>query len=127
MKFIDDLSIAVKVSLNNDLEEHARQKPLTFDERLGTQLKESSNVLQRITDSLLDFSNERQMKVNTKKSSVMKICISRTKTIPIEIDGNLLEVKKEMKILGVILQPNLKWSSNTEYLCKKAYKNMWAI
>ena len=69
------------------------------------------------------------MKVNTKKSSVMKICKSRTKTFPIEIeiDGNLLEVKKEMKILGVILQPNLKWSSNTEYLCKKAYKNMWTI
>ena len=40
MKFIDDLSIAVKVSLNKDLEEHARQKPLTFDERLGTQLKD---------------------------------------------------------------------------------------
>ena len=50
MKFIDDLSIAVKVSLNKDLEEHARQKPLTFDERLEIQLKESSNVLQRITD-----------------------------------------------------------------------------
>ena len=129
IKFIDDLSIAVKISLNNDLEVHERQKPLNYDERLGTQLKDSSNVLQRITDTLLEFSNDRQMKVNIKKSSVMKICKSRTKTFPIEIelDGNFLEVKKEMKILGVILQPNLKWSSNTENLCKKAYKNMWAI
>ena len=50
------------------------------------------------------------MKVNTKKSSVMKICKSRTKTFPIEIeiDGNLLEVKKEMKILGVILQKGMQ-------------------
>ena len=99
MKFIDDLSIAVKVSLNKDLEDHNRQKPLTYDERLGTQLKDSANVLQRISDSLLEFSNARQMKVNTKKSSVMKICKSRTKTFPIEIeiDGNLLEVKENTR------------------------------
>ena len=32
-----------------------------------------------------------------------------------------------MKVLGVILQPNLKWHSNTEYICKKAFKNMWTI
>ena len=32
-----------------------------------------------------------------------------------------------MKILGVILQPNLKWGSNTAFMCKKAYKSMWAI
>ena len=37
------------------------------------------------------------------------------------------EVKEELKILGVILQPNLKWAANSAYICKKAYKNMWAI
>ena len=26
-----------------------------------------------------------------------------------------------------ILQPNLKWASNTAYICKYAYKNMWVI
>ena len=59
----------------------------------------------------------------------MKICKSRTVTFPIEInlDENQLEVKKELKILGVILQPNLKWASNSAFICKKAYQNIWAL
>ena len=59
----------------------------------------------------------------------MKICKSRSKAFPLEINigEDFLEVKNEMKILGVILQPNLKWASNTDFICKKAYKNMWVI
>ena len=69
------------------------------------------------------------MRINSTKSSVMKICKSRTKVFPVEIQcgDNFLEVKKEMKILGVILTPNLKWFSNTNFICKKAYKSMWTI
>ena len=36
MKFIDDISIAVNISLNNDLEDHERQQTLNYDERPGT-------------------------------------------------------------------------------------------
>ena len=93
-----------------------------------TKLHES-NVLQEIVDYLEIFSTERQMKVNSGKSAVMKICKSRSKAFPTEIkmEDTFLEVKKEMKILGVILTPNLKWYSNTEHICKKAYKNMWVL
>ena len=130
MKFVDDLSIAAKISLNDDLVEDLHMpKPLTYDQRFETRINDSSNILQQITDSLVEYSNERQMKVNTGKSCVMKICKSRTKAFPteIKIDEDFLKVKTEMKILGVMLQPNLKWASNTAYICKKAYKNMWAI
>ena len=130
MKFVDDLSIAVKVSLKNDIvQDLNREKPLTFDQRLETKISDSSNILQMITDQLLEFSSERQMKINSTKSCVMKICKSRTKAFPTEIniDENYLELKKEMKVLGVILQPDLKWASNSAYICKKAYKNMWVI
>ena len=109
MKFVDDLSIAAKISLNDDLVEDLNMvKPLTYDQRFETRIKDSSNILQQITDSLMEFSNERQMKINTGKSCVMKICKSRTKAFPteIKIDGDFLEVKNEMKILGVKLQPS---------------------
>ena len=33
----------------------------------------------------------------------------------------------ETKLLGIILTNDLKWSLNTEYLCKKAYKKMWTL
>ena len=130
MKFVDDLSIAAKVNLKVDLvEDPHRQKPLTYDQRLGTKIKDSANTLQTLTDSLLEFSSGRQMKVNSGKSCVMKVCKSRSKAFPLEIKigEDFLEVKDEMKILGVILQPNLKWASNTAFICKKAYRNMWVI
>ena len=105
------------------------QKPLTYDQRLETRIKDSKNTLQHILDDLLEFSEPKQMKINTVKSSVMKICKSRTKVYPteIQIGENFLNVKEEMKIVGVILTPNLKWSSNTAYICKKAYSSLWTI
>ena len=48
------------------------------------------------------------MKINSSKSCVVKIC-------------------KTMTVLGVILNPDLKLSANTVYICKKAYKNMWMV
>ena len=59
----------------------------------------------------------------------MKFSKSRVKDFPAEvvIDGNILEVKDKLKILGVIVTPNLKWDANTEFICKKAYSKMWAI
>ena len=129
MKFIDDLSVAVKVNLKNDIiEVKDRQRPLTYDQRMETKIYDENN-LQQIIQKLEIFSSERQMRINATKSSVMKICKSRTKVYPVEIKcgDNFLEVKDEIKILGVILTPNLKWFSNTNYICKKAYKSMWTI
>ena len=55
--------------------------------------------------------------------------MSRTKDFPtdIEVDDNLLGVKDSLRILGVILTPNLKWVENTEFICKKAYSKIWAM
>ena len=85
--------------------------------------------MQNIINHLKVFSDERQLRINSGKSGVMRFWKSRTKAFPIEIevDGAFLEVKKEMKILGVILTANLKWEANTDFICKKAYKQMWPI
>ena len=32
-----------------------------------------------------------------------------------------------MRILGVIVTSDLRWESNTEFICKKAFKNMWML
>ena len=130
LKFVDDLSIAAKVNLDKDLvDDIGRIKPLNFSERFETKLADEENILQELVDSLDTFSKVRQMKTNCKKSAVMKFSKSRTKDFPAEIklgDG-FLEVKSELKILGVILTSDLRWESNTEYICKKAYKNMWVL
>ena len=129
LKFVDDLSIAAQVNLNKDLANVVRQKPLAFAERFETDVSHEANIIQRIADGLSQFSEERQMRINSKKSKVMKFSVSRVKDFPAEvvIDGNILEVKDKLKILGVIVTPNLKWDANTEFICKKAYSKMWAI
>ena len=69
------------------------------------------------------------MRLNDSMSKLMNFSFSRTKDFPAEVNvnGTLLEVKKKLKILGVIFMPNLKWNDNTEYICKRAYSKMWAM
>ena len=40
------------------------------------------------------------------------------------LENETLEVVKEAKLLGVIVSNDLKWQKNTEYIVKKAYRQM---
>ena len=46
-----------------------------------------------------------------------------------KIEGfeNNLQVVEKSKLLGIIISNDLKWQENTKYICKKAYKRMWAL
>ena len=53
MKFVDDLSIAVKINLEKDIvTDLTMMKPLTYDQRNETRIADSSNRHQTIADSL---------------------------------------------------------------------------
>ena len=41
--------------------------------------------------------------------------------------GQVLEVVEEHKILGHMIRSDLKTISNTEYICKRAFKRMWIL
>ena len=41
--------------------------------------------------------------------------------------GSILEVVEEFKLLGVVIQSNLKWHSNTDYMCQKGYARLWML
>ena len=45
----------------------------------------------------------------------------------IELDNTELELVEQMKLLGVIIQSDMKWIVNTEYIVKTAYKQPWVI
>ena len=130
---MDDLSIAMKVNLKKDIiQDLGRPKPLTYDQSLETKLNDQ-NILQQMLDQLGIFSEERQMKVNTTKTSVMKICKSRTVTFPVELKMNdkFLEVKSKLKFVCVILTPNLNGmqtlsSSVRKPLVNKEDEEAWA-
>ena len=77
------------------------------------------------------FASDNLMKIKEKKTNVMKFNFSRSYDFPPElsIEGftEKLEVVNQTKLLGVMLTSDLKWSANTDYICKKAYKSMWTL
>ena len=71
------------------------------------------------------------MKIKEKKTNVMKFNFSRHYDFPPELTiGGFtyqLEVVSETTLLGAIITNDLKWTANTEYICKRAYKRMWTL
>ena len=71
---------------------------------------------------LKEYTIENEMKINHGKSKVMLFNTARSRDFMpgITLDGNSLEVVEEMPLLGLVLTSDLKWSRNTENMCKKA-------
>ena len=38
-----------------------------------------------------------------------------------------MDLEEEMKILGVVVRSDLKWSSNTKYIVEKGYSRLWML
>ena len=43
------------------------------------------------------------------------------------LGGFHLEVVEEMRLLGLIVTPDLKWTANTENIVKRAYSKLWML
>ena len=41
--------------------------------------------------------------------------------------GEYLEVVEVFKLLGVMVRSDLKWSDNSDYICKKGYARLWML
>ena len=108
-----------------------RPQPFNFNERTRHVLPLEFISLQNQLDSLEVFASNKLLKIKEKKTCIMKFNFSRTQDFPPELDikgfKNQVEVINETKLLGIIITNNLKWAGNTNYLCKKAYKNMWRL
>ena len=69
------------------------------------------------------------MKINYKKTKVMLFnqCKNWDFMPLFELEGKELEVVDEMKMLGIIVRSDMKWSSNTKYIVKKGYSRLWIL
>ena len=70
------------------------------------------------------FTSEKLLKIKEKKTNIMKFNFSRKQKFSPEmlISGfkDQITVISETKLPGVILTNDLKWTENTDYICKKA-------
>ena len=69
------------------------------------------------------------MRINQQKTKVMVFnpCIIRDFTPEWEVGGQGIEMVEEMRLLGLVVRSDLKWTSNTEEMISKAYKKLWAV
>jgi len=79
--------------------------------------------------SKVEHALDNDMKINSDKSKFK--LFNPTKTFDFipdcEINGKKIDTNEEIKILGLTLQNDLKWKSNTNNMTRKAYKRLWII
>ena len=69
------------------------------------------------------------MKINLEKSKIMLFnpCNSIDFMPKFELDGCELDLVEKFKLLGIVIRSDLKWSDNTDYMVKRAYKKLWIL
>ena len=130
-KWIDDLTVAESVDLrktlvhNNDL-----QHPSQYHDRTGHSLPSNKSKVQAHLDDLVTYSNVHQMKINKNKTNAILFNRARKFDFQPRLTigcSDFLNVVDEFKLLGVMVQADLKWHANTSYMCKKGYSRLWVL
>ena len=89
-------------------------------------VRNSNSTIQASLDTIASWSSSNWMKLNAKKCKEMRICFLKD---PIElphlkIDDQQLELVTSHKVLGLVIQNNLKWNNHIESIFTKASKRL---
>ena len=132
-KFVDDFTILTSIDLKNTLVRNTNpiiEQPLPYRSRTGHILPQHTNPLQVQMDEIVSLGKERKMVLNPLKTKTMIFnTLKNYDVLPLISTerGQILDVVEEHKILGHMIRSDLKTSSNTEYICKRAFKRMWIL
>ena len=132
LKFVDDLTVAEAINLKNSVNftpVNERPQPDNYHSRTGHTLKpEVSNVFNQI-EKVIRYAADNEMKVNTKKTKF--ILFNNAKNTDFEPNFSLekeeIDLVEQIKILGVIISSDLKWSANTKHIIANAFKRVWML
>ena len=132
VKFVDDASQIASINLKKSLipDDQQRQRPLNYCERTQMKLNPTEDILQQELDKFYLFTENNKLIINRRKCFVMKFSRSRKYDFPPEftIGGSAtLDVKQELRILGVMVQSDLRWQSQCEEMVRRATSTIWAI
>ena len=121
VKYVDDGTVAVGINLKESVvpDPVDRARPYNYHERTGHVLPEENNLLQYYVWDTEEWVNENLMIVNKSKTKVISFTKSRKWDFPPELhfsDGSPIECVPEIKLLGVVVSEDLKWSKNTAYI-----------
>ena len=132
VKYIDDASQMASVNLKKSLipDISKRTRPLNFHERTEMVLDPEENVIQSELQKFYNFTQTNKLVINKKKCFVMKFSRAKKFDFPAEItigDSEILQVKKVHRILGIMVQDDLKWQTQCEEMVRRATSTTWAL
>ena len=129
IKYVDDLTMAEVVNLNNLTKSADLIGPRNLHDRNGLTLPLMESKLQSRLKELETYVSNHDMKLNTDKTKIMPFNFSRGKDFEPEIylDNNQLEIVYKTKLLGVVCTSDCKWTENTKYLVSKANGKIWFL
>ena len=69
------------------------------------------------------------MKINFNKTKAMLFnpCTSIDFIPDLKLDGHELDVVEELRLLGIVIRSDMKWSSNSENMVSRANKKLWIL
>ena len=127
-KFIDNFSILEVINLimcglvKYNFKTHVASDVASHGKFLPTQNVNSQNHLEKISQ----WTKQNKVSLNTQNSKFM--LINYTKKFQFStrlvLDETPLEEISEYKLLGVIVENNLSFKKNTQYIIKREYKRM---
>ena len=130
-KFIDDLSILEIINLMSiGIASYNFQMHVASDiPENGYYISNTNLATQTYLDKICKWTTENKMELNQKKSQAMIFNFSSkyqfsSRTL---IDSATVDVVRETKLLGVMINDRLSWDSNTSYLVKRANSRMRLI
>ena len=128
-KFIDDLSVLEMINLvSQGLSSYNFKSHVASDINVEhNQFLPHSNFKSQVyLKKISDWTDSHLMKLNTDKSKYMVVNFTENFQFNTRLclNDKLLNQVKETRLLGVVINENLTWQSNTDFLVKKAYKRM---
>jgi hypothetical protein len=96
-----------------------------YDYISGTEI---GNISQKI-NLVQNFAETERMELNPKKCKEMILDFRKNKTVipATKVTGCTLERVSSYKLLGVWLDDDLKWKTNTDYIVKKATERLYFL
>ena len=135
MKYIDDMSEVFAINMKNCVvpsPDPNPPRPLAYHDRTEHVLRDGYNCpVQSELDRLAEYCRTNEKRINTDKTKVMMFSNSRNYDYMLKLSvGNSneqLEVVEQYKLLGIVVQSDLRWFANTQYMCSRGYARLWML
>ena len=127
-KYIDDLSVLEVLNMVLcGISSYNSKQQVPSDIGISNHYINNRNFkTQDYLTQISKWTTQKQMKLNCQKSNYMIFNFTRNFQFNtrLYLDNNLLEEVKETRLLGVILNSNMTWHSNTRDIVKRCYQRM---